>query len=305
VRPSYLAVLLTPLVGTSATAQSRALHCEAGIRRIELTTASTSEVPELCISPELSTTLLFEGAELLPDSVNLDGRERFKRVDPASTVLRLTPSERMVPGERFRLTVRFRDGAAPSSAAFWLVVSPGQVSPLVEVYRESRTVESYQQEAKEKDTQLRQCQQDTERLRAEKEGPGGLAGLLALGLLGHKGISSKDIVKSIEEHPSNVARILQAYSYRSARTVAVDLVLLPAQGTKSWSAVRAELVGPRGRTLRVKPPWQQEPIQFAVENWHVVVEAETTEEEAQGSFTLRLWNEDGTRSVIVSGITFP
>jgi uncharacterized protein (TIGR02268 family) len=77
-------------------------------------------VPELCISPGLSTTILLYGAELLPGGVTVDGRELFTLVEVGNTVLRLVPSDRVVPGERLRLTVRFRDGATPASAAFWL-----------------------------------------------------------------------------------------------------------------------------------------------------------------------------------------
>ncbi|MDC0713823.1 hypothetical protein POL68_35490 [Stigmatella sp. ncwal1] len=35
------------------------------------------------------------------------------------------------------------------------------------------------------------------------------------------------------------------------------------------------------------------------------IEAEATEQETRGSFTLKLWNEDVTRNVIVSGVMFP
>jgi uncharacterized protein (TIGR02268 family) len=106
-----------------------------------------------------------------------------------------------MPGERFRLTVRFRDGAAPASAAFWLVVYAGQVEPLVEVYREKRTLESYQQQVQEKDSQLRQCQEDNERLMAEKESPGGLAGLLATGLMGETGALPRILPRALPSIP--------------------------------------------------------------------------------------------------------
>lgn len=58
------------------------------------------------------------------------------------------------------------------------------------------------------------------------------------------------------------------------------------------------------RTLRVNPPWQREPLRFGVKDRRVVIEAEATKAETRGSFTLKLWNEDGTRSVIVTGVTF-
>jgi hypothetical protein len=37
----------------------------------------------------------------------------------------------------------------------------------------------------------------------------------------------------------------------------------------------------------------------------VVIKADATEAETRGSFTLKLWDAEGTRSVIVAGVTFP
>src|SRR5688500_305363 len=95
---------LALLVGAVAFAQPRVIPCETGTRRVELKTEPTGEVPELCIGPELSTTILFYGAELLSSGVTVEGRERFTLVDPGSTTLRLVASERVMPGDRFRLT---------------------------------------------------------------------------------------------------------------------------------------------------------------------------------------------------------
>jgi uncharacterized protein (TIGR02268 family) len=302
--PAVLLVLAL-LVGATAIAQPRAIPCEAGTRRIELKTEPSDEVPELCIGPELSTTLLLYGAELLPGGVTVDGRERFRLVEVGNTMLRLVPSARMVPGERLRLTVRFRDGAAPASAAFWLVVYAGQVEPLVEVYREKRTVESYQQQVQEKDSQLRQCQEDNARLLAEKESPGGLTGLLATGLMGDTGVTPKDLSKSVVEHPRNAVGVMRVLSYRSTSRVAVVLELEPAQDMQPWRAVRVELVGPGRRALRVKPPWQREPLRNEAKDRRVVIEAEATEAESRGSFMLKLWGEDAARTIILTGVVFP
>ncbi|WP_224364368.1 DUF2381 family protein [Hyalangium versicolor] len=296
---------LALFVGATATAQPRAVPCETGTRRIELKTEPTGEVPELCIGPELSTALLFYGAELLGNGVAVEGRERFTLVEVSNTMLRLVPSGRVMPGERLRLTVRFKEGEAPASAAFWLVVSPGQVEPLVEVYREKRTLESYQQEVHEKDTQLHQCQEDNRSLLAEKASPGRLTGLVATGLMIEEGIPRKKITSSIGMHPGNAAEVARAYSYRSNRTVAVVVWLGGTKGMQPWQAARAELVGPGRRPLRVSPPWQAEPLSEGVQSQRVVIEADATEAESRGTFTLKLWDAEGTRSVIVTGVTFP
>lgn len=298
-------LVLALLVGATAIAQPRAIPCEEGTRRIELKTEPSEEVPELCISPGLSTTFLLYGAELLPGGVTLDGRERFTLVEAGNTMLRLVPSELVVPGERLRLTVRFRDGAAPASATFWLAVYAGQVEPLVEVYRDKRTLESYQQQVQEKDSQLRQCQEDNARLLAEKESPGGLTGLLATGLMGETGVTPKSLTKSVVEHPRNAARVVRVVGYRSMSRVAVELILHPSLRMEPWRAVRAALVGPGRRALRVEPPWQREPLRDEAKDRRVVIEAEATEAETRGTFTLKVWDAAGLRSIVLTGVTFP
>jgi len=302
---SAVLLALVLLVGATATAQPRAIPCEAGTRRIELKTEPSDEVPEVCISPGLSSTLLLYGAELLPGGVTVDGRERFTLVEVGNTMLRLVPSERVVPGERLRLTVRFRDGSAPASAAFWLVVYAGQVEPLVEVYREKRTLESYQQQVQEKDAQLRECQEDNARLQAEKESPGGLTGLLATGLMGEKGVTPKNLSESVVQHSRNAVHVVRVFSYRSKNSVAVELKLEPIPGMEPWRAVRAELVGLGRRALRVKPPWQREPLRDEAKDRRVVIEAEATEAEILGTFTMKVWDEDGTRTLLLTGVVFP
>jgi uncharacterized protein (TIGR02268 family) len=262
-------------------------------------------VPELCIGAGLSTIISFNGAELLAEGVSLEGRERFSWVEVGTTLLRLVPSERVVPGERFKLTVRFKDAAAPASAAFWLGVYPGQVEPLVEVYRQKRTVESCQQELREKQAQLRQCREDNARLHAEQEGPGGLAGLLATGLMSVTGVISKELSRDMTVPPATALKVQQAWSYRSARGVAVELRLRPPEAAAPWKAIGAELVGPGRRALRGLRLWQEAPSEPKAAYIRVVVEAEATEKEAQGSFTLTVGSEDGTRSIVLTGVTFP
>lgn len=66
-----------------------------------------------------------------------------------------------------------------------------------------------------------------------------------------------------------------------------------------------ELVGAGRRALRVKPPWQREPLRYEAEDRRVVIEAEATQAETRGSFTLKVWGEDGTRTILLTGVVFP
>jgi uncharacterized protein (TIGR02268 family) len=305
-RAQALAVLLALFASASIAASPRDSPCEPGIRRIELSPELVGELPTLCIGPRLAILLVFYGAELARDSVVLEGRERFARVEVGDTVLRLEPSEQVTPGERFRVTVRFRDEALPASVTLWLEVHPTRLESLVEVHRHKRTVESYQQEVREKDVQLRQCQGENEQLRVAQGVPEGLAGLLALGIVGERGVVAAKLDLSAHPSLSNAfIQIVQGIGYRSETRVVVELVLGVGSGQEPWTAGEAELVGPGRQALRVLRTWQRGPISAGAKDQRVWIEAEATPEEARGTFTLKVWEAQGARSITVTGVRFP
>ncbi|ADO73166.1 DUF2381 family protein [Stigmatella aurantiaca] len=135
--------------------------------------------------------------------------------------------------------------------------------------------------------------------------PRALTGLLATGLMGEKGVTPKNLSESVVQHPRNAVRVVRVFSYRSTNSVAVELKLELIPGMEPWRAVRAELEGPGRRALRVKPPWQREQLRYEAKDRRVVIEAEATEAETRGSFTLKVWDADGTRSLILTGVVFP
>ena len=302
--PSPTLLALALLTGAAATAQASTAACEPGARRIELRPESTRKVQEVCISPSLLTLLSFD-TDLVRESVTLEGAERFVKVEPGESTLKLVPSEKILPGERLRLTLRFKDGLAPVSVAFWLVVHPARPEPLVEVTRQRRSVESCQQEVTEKDTQLRQCREENARLRAEEPLPVGLTVLLDAELVDEKGVSPKKITQTVTLPPGSPFRLRTAFSYRSSKRVAIEVVLIAKQEAPPWTAAGAELVGPGGRAVRVLSLRQREPVRFGGPPQRVLIDAEAPQEEAQGPFTLTVWNEGSTQSLILSGVTFP
>nr|WP_225937519.1 DUF2381 family protein [Myxococcus sp. RHSTA-1-4] len=252
-------------------------------------------------SPPSSTS-----TALAPGSVALEGKERFALVDPARSTLKLVPSEQMVPGERFRLTVRFENTSAPASASLQFVVHAAQAEPLVSVHRQPRPAESFRQELQVKDAQLRRCQEDNSRLRAESTGPGGLAGLLAADVTGDMGVDAEDILDRILRAPSSALRLQRVHAYRTKDRVGVRLALENPAGGEEWTAEWASLVlaGRRDLELKVLVVWQKAPIPGG-ESRKVVVEAEAPDASIRGPFVLKLWAKGGTRPVTLSGVTFP
>jgi len=136
-------------------------------QQIDLPAEPEGRVYEVCISPGLGTLIVFFSAELQRESLTLEGADRFTVVESGRRNISLLPSENVVPGKRLKLTARFGEGESPSSESFMRVVPPARVTRQVEVFRQKRTLASYQQAEKEKDLQLQQCHQENARLRAE------------------------------------------------------------------------------------------------------------------------------------------
>ncbi|MFP2924152.1 DUF2381 family protein [Pyxidicoccus sp. 3LG] len=306
--PIALLVLVT-LLGWTAHADEplRLPACDSAQEQIDLPADPEGRVYEVCISPGLGTLIVFFSAELQRENLTLEGADRFTVVEAGKRSISLLPSENVVPGERLKLTARFADGESPASVSFVLVVHPARATRQVEVFRQKRTLASYQQAEKEKGLQLQQCHEENVRLRSELGGPRGLTGLLAMKRMDKNGVAAKTVTKGVTLHPVSALDLVIVNSYRASGLVAVELSLAAPAGALPWTAAGAELMGPGRRALRVLAPWQSEPI--AIEPGlilsRVVIEAEATEQESRGSFRLKLWNEDGTRSVIVSGVTFP
>jgi len=304
---SLLALMV--LMGTTASAEAPAPTWNAGVRQLELEAEPTGNEPEVHISPGVSTTLAFD-AELLrekegKDTAELEKRESFVLVDVGQATLRLLPSDTLKSGERLRLLVRFKDGAAPAFAAFTLVVHPARAERLLEVHRAPRTAASYQREATEAKAEAQRCHEELERERAERGGPGGLTGLIAAGQMDNMGVSTRLLTEAVTKSPGNALVTLEVYSYRAAGRVVVALVMENPRGAQPWSAVGAMLTDRTGMELKVLPVWQRGSVEMDRMQQHIVVEALATREEAQGSFKLKLWEAGMGRTISLSGISFP
>jgi uncharacterized protein (TIGR02268 family) len=310
---AFLALVL--LTGANAIAQPRLPDCEAFPSRIELTAEPTDKVREVCISPERPITFRFD-SPLVPGSVDLRGHERFEDVSTGTRSFNILPPADLHPGERFVVAVRFADSAAPTSATFELVGHPALGTRQVDVYRRTRTVEDYQQEVKEKEVTIRQLRTELERTQG-KAGEPGLTWLIASKLmkLDHTGVKAEEITRHVILSPSNALRGWQVFGYRSTTSLMIGeenvvrvavAVMMFNPGTQPWTVGDAVLVGKGQELKQVKKVWQRAPIvSDSPMPGEVVVEADMTEKEAQGTFTLTLWDESGMRLVTVGNVTFP
>jgi len=290
------------LVCGAANAQGE-MASDPGVRRIELAADGARTSVDVLVSPGLSTVLLFD-SELAQEGTEIEGRELFSFVDVGKATIRLELSPLATPRERLRLAVRFRDGSAPIGASFSLIVHPAKAENLVAVYRNKRTVESYQQEAREMREEAIRCREANARMAAEHEAPGGLAGLLATSLMNELGVAGKTLTKQIPADSKSALKPSQLRSYRSKNRVAVEVLLEDTRGGQPWSASGAALRAQSGIELKVLRVWQKAPITSNAAG-RVIVEAEAPANASQGTFSLKLWEADGPRTVTISNVTFP
>ena len=278
--------------------------CATGPRHIELDADAPISAPEVCIRPGLILSFLFD---VKLARVEIEGRERFLRVEEGTTLLSLVPSEALHDGERVPVTVHFQSEATPSHVTFTLVVHPSQAERQVEVSRRERTVDSYRRGEQLARGELSQCQAEKARLELESKGPGGLSALILQGQLSKRGIIARTSME-VNQRPSLV---LDAKSYTGYRAVGspgrgrivLEVVFLN-QGALPWTPTGAALL-PTGseRAFDLKP-WPQTPIapgKFG----RIVVEMDAAEHEAHGPFTFKVWDAEGRDGAVLDGVSFP
>ncbi len=301
--PTALPLLLL-LVGVSAAAQPSLPPGETvdAPRLVMLSAKAPKEVPEVPIQSGRLTTFLL-GAPLKLAGVELEEREGFSRVTELEDMLTMLPSSTFTVGRRLKLRLRFVEGTVPTSADFVLVVSPTRAQYQVEVNLQPGTPYASWREAEAERIKLRQVQAELER---ERQKPDGLTGLLANGQVDKTGLAARPLEAGVHftQLPGQPLKVKEATSYRARGVVAVALEVANPS-TSPWTAAGASLVGEGGMRLKVERVWPTAPLAPGTTRQRVVVEAEVTEAQAWGRFTLSLWQEGEPASVSLEGVTFP
>lgn len=274
-----------------------AAACE-DVQRIELALASATAARELCVSPGLVTSLRFDA----PTLVELQDEVRFEEVVRARRLLMLMPPPDMAPGERLRLTVRFEGDTSSSGSSFVLVAHPGRATHQVDVYRDKRTRESFQQEVVQERARNEQLREELARTQALLGQSGGLRSLIASKMIGFSGVRTRALKSKVRDPSDGGLSLVTGASYRAELSMAVD-VTLKNSGSEPWIAVGASLVDARGEEMQgVK--FQQEDVIAPNEVRSVIVEVAITAAQARGELTLRLWDAAG-RAITIPEVTFP
>ena len=131
-----LASLLVGLAAVSAQA--------APAERSIVLTGQAGESPVIYLAPGTVTLILLD-AEIVRESVQVEGRDRFARVDPGDSGITLALRAPLRPGEQLALRFTYREGS-PSSVKLLLTGQPGQVDTVVNVSRPQQTAEACREE---------------------------------------------------------------------------------------------------------------------------------------------------------------
>lgn len=272
-------------------------------RRIELAPVPTDTLPEVSIRPGIASLVVFD-TPLARDGVELEGRERFRRVVVGEDTIALVPSEALREGERLRLTVRFAAGVTPAEARLLLVVARAQADTQVEVVRSQHVSYPPRTESAGMAEELQRLREENAWLRGE-QGPSGLLAAIAAPWMEDQGLAARQLR---QPHPRLTGADLpqvDTVCFRAASRVAVKLTVKFSPGERPWSVGNAALIGPEGRQLRTVQVWQSEPTTGATAEVLILVEAEADKSEALGPHTLELREAGGERTFKLAPVTFP
>ncbi|WP_329729812.1 DUF2381 family protein [Archangium sp.] len=292
--------MLLLVAGSSATAKTCPPPGETEDRCIELTADGTNEVSEVQISPGQPSTFVFD-SDLRADGLTLEGRERFEVADPGKRTLTLVPSEEIRGEKPSKLRVCFADDAAPACATFRLIVHPAIGERQVRIFRNPRPVESVQADLKKSYEENARLRAENDRLRAERDRPDGLSGLFDSGMMDEKGIPCSKIDFILR--PKAALSAGRVITCRAPGRMLVLVDLKAPDDAAPWTAQGAMLTGPKSKELKGSI-WQPRPL-LPDQPLTLYIEVQAEDVQTVGPFTLKLWEADGQRTLVIGNVSFP
>lgn len=278
-------------------------ECESASPSVDLLPETIGEPPKACISANLVTVFSFN-ADINRGLVAVQGRERFESFEVAGRMIVLKPKSNLMPGERFLLTVPFLDSSAPVSATFLLIAHPALATRQIDVFRHTRPVEAYQKEAQEARAEVAQLKDRLKQFENQSTTKGGLADLLANGIVGEGGIKAK-LLRDLHGRHSDALDVRECLSLRAVESGRVALSLEVSQPQpQEWSIKEIFLADDHGGIFRPFTWLGKGPIPPSNAPYEVILEWQLKGSEVARSFTLIVVGNDG-RTVRVGRVVFP
>lgn len=274
-------LLALPFLTATAHAQQGS-SSSTEVRRIEVG-ADVTEAHTVFIQPERETTLVFK-APLARESVELEQRESFRRLEVGEHSISLVPSANLKPDARLRLAVRFVEGTEPMGALFQLLVTSSRGEQRIEIAGLLPSCEG--------------CANQLQAASAGSDGDGLLTGLLVSGKMDERGIRTRDVVPGPQDE--SPVKVLQATSFRSVDRVALRLeIQIP--GDAPWRMEGAVLQhGGEVLPLKSWPPTALPPGRATL-----ILEKAAGGGELMGNYFLEVREAGGNRALFIRRVDFP
>ncbi len=286
------------LVGLTATVQAAPPTGLSAPRPIVLT-GKAGESSLLYLAPGTFTVIILD-APIVRESVQVESRDRFARVDPAEQGITLALTVPLKPTERLALRFTYREGL-PRSAVLLLTGKPGQVDTLVSVSRPPQTLEACHGEMA---SMRERCEAQGQQLEELKAQPPALspAAVVLAGLVdseGMTGLNLKDscVLVSGELHPARC----WGFGASTWSVVALEVSNLGAEPwTPSWAEVTPTAGGAPRRARTVLSTQASIPpggtVSVTVE---VLMPRRKKEEWLRALHTLRVCDATGSRCLFL------
>jgi uncharacterized protein (TIGR02268 family) len=296
-RPVHPAALASLLVGFAAMAQ--AVPAGRAVPRSIVLTGEAGESPVIYVAPG-SFTLIVLDAPIVRESVQVEGRARFARVDPGDEGITLALAAPLGPTERLALRFTYREGT-PASVVLLLASQPGTVDTVVNVSRPQRAAEACRVELAAERERCDAQSKELEELKARPPAVSPAAVALA-GLVDLEGMKARDFWQECSRVVGEFGAAKCTGLGASTWTVVVLEVSNggPEPWTPAWAEVTPAAGGEPRRARAVLSGEAAIPPGGAVS---VAVELEMPvrkrEEWLRALHSLRVCNADGSRCLSV------
>ena len=261
--PLVLAILLVSLAATAAQA--------ASAKRSVVLTGAAGQAQVLHLAPGTETFLLLDD-QILRESVEVEGRARFTRVDPGDQSITLALRVPLRPGEQLELRFTYREGS-PRSAVFLLTSQQGLVDEVVRVSRPPQAVEACHVELAATHERCEAQRKELEELKAQVPAPSPAAVALS-GFVNHSGMKGQKFREACRGEVQSGLRSEECWGL-GALTWSVVVVVVSNTGTVPWVPAWAEVTPSAGGVPRrarvvlvqgaVLPPGATESVAVEVE----------------------------------------
>jgi len=291
--------LATLLVSLTATAQAATAGRSAP--RSVVLTGKAGEAPLLYLAPGTFTFIILD-APIIRESVEVEGRARFARVDPANEGIMLEPAVPLAPGERLALRFTYREGF-PASVVLLLTGQPGTVDEVVTLRRPLQTVEACRVELA---TTHERCEAQARELQALKAQPPGVspATVALAGLVDEGGMEAADFKRECFQATGGPRPV----RCKGLGAATWSVVVLEVSNTgEPWMPTWAEVMPAEGgESRRAHTVLSIQATSTPGGAVSVAVEVEMPKrkrnEWLKVPHSLRVCNEDGSRCLSVPGV---